>query len=162
VVGASLEHGVAVGATLHYVDAGIDTGAVIERRLLSVRPGDTDLAALELGVMELSAEMMADAVEGIVRRGEVPAGTAQAGRYPLFRWLDAAGQARHRAVAATGRAHRLYEAWRPLCVNLERGILPPHVSSAPPSITLQPVARPTAVSAEKGTLSAPELIREVR
>jgi folate-dependent phosphoribosylglycinamide formyltransferase PurN len=146
VVGASLEHGVAVGATLHYVDPGIDTGAVIERRLLPVRPDDTDLAALELAAMELSAEMMADAVEAIVRRGEVPAGTTQAGRYPLFRWPDAAGQARQSAVAATGRAHHLYEAWRPLCVDPERGILPPDVSPAPPSLTLQPVASPPAVS----------------
>lgn len=146
VVGASLEHGVAVGATLHYVDPGIDTGAVVERRLLSVRPDDTRLGTLERAAMELSAEMMADAVEAIVRRGEVPAGTVQAGRYPLFRWLDAAGQARQRALAATGRAHQLYEAWRPLCVDIERGILPPHVSSAPPSLTLQPVVSPAAVS----------------
>lgn len=146
VVGASLEHGVAVGATLHYVDPGIDTGAIIERRLLSIRPDDTLLGTLELAAMELSAEMMADAVEAIVRRGEVPAGTAQAGRYPLFRWLDAAGQARQSAVAATGRAHQLYEAWRPLCVDPARGILPPHVSSAPPSLTLQPVVSPAAVS----------------
>lgn len=146
VVGASLEHGVAVGATIHYVDAGIDTGAVIERRLLSVRPDGTHLGALELAVMELSAEMMADAVEAIVRRGEVPAGTAQAGRYPLFRWLDAAGQARQSAVAASGRAHQLYEAWRPLCVDQERGTLPPHVSTAPPSLTLQPIVSPPAVS----------------
>jgi folate-dependent phosphoribosylglycinamide formyltransferase PurN len=146
VVGASLEHGVAVGATLHYVDPGIDTGAVIERRLLPVRPDDTDLAALELAAMELSAEMVADAVEAIVRRGEVPAGTTQAGRYPLFRWPDAAGQARQSAVAATGRAHQLYDAWRPLCVDPERGILPPHVSPAPPSLTLQLVASLPAVS----------------
>lgn len=146
VVGASLEHGVALGATLHYVDPGIDTGAIIERRLLSVRPDDTRLGALELAAMELSAEMMADAVEAIVRRGEVPAGTAQAGRYPLFRWPDAAGQARQGAVAATGRAHQLYEAWRPLCVDPERGILPPHLSSPLPSLTLQPVAPPPAES----------------
>lgn len=144
VVGASLEHGVGLGATLHYVDPGIDTGPVIERRLISVAPGGTSLEALELACAELGGEMMADAVEGIVRRGEVPAGASQTARYPLFRWPDAAGRAAQQALAAAGRAHQLYEAWRPLCVDAARGLLPAGELQAPPSLALQPAALPAA------------------
>ncbi len=142
ITGASLEHGVALGATLHYVDRGIDTGAVIERRLAPVGTGDTSLGGLELASHQLAAEMMADAVEAIVRRGEVPAGTAQTVRYPLFRWPDAEGMRRHREIAASGRAHALYEAWRPLCADPGRGILPSGAVEPPPTLTLQPVATP--------------------
>ncbi|HEX2079397.1 MAG TPA: formyltransferase family protein [Longimicrobium sp.] len=142
VIGAALEHGVALGATLHYVDRGIDTGAVIERRLIPVAPGGAELDALDQACMELAAEMMADAVESIVRRGEVAAGTAQTVRYPLFRWPDAAGKVRHQALAAAGRAYELYEAWRPLCVDDARGLLPAGELQAPPVLALEPVAAP--------------------
>lgn len=140
ITGASLEHGVALGASLHYVDRGIDTGAVIERRLAAVTPADTNLGALELACHVLAAEMMADTVEAIVRRGEVPAGVTQTARYPLFRWGDAEEMRKHRALAATGRAHALYEAWRPLCTDEGRGTLPAAAFDPPSTITLKPVA----------------------
>ncbi|HYH81862.1 MAG TPA: formyltransferase family protein [Longimicrobium sp.] len=140
ITGASLEHGVALGATLHRVDREIDTGAVVERRLVAAGPGDTHLGDLELACHQLAAEMMADAVEGIVRRGETPAGVPQTVRYPLFRWPDDVGMRRHHALAAAGRAHALYEAWRPLCADAARGILPPGPIDPPPTLTLEPVA----------------------
>ncbi|HET7460873.1 MAG TPA: formyltransferase family protein [Longimicrobium sp.] len=138
--GPALEHGVALGATLHYVDGGIDTGAVIERRLVAVAEDETRLAALDLACWELAAEMMADAVEGIVRRGEVPRGVPQAARYPLFRWPSQDDLRRHAEVAASGRAWALYDLWRPLCVDPERNLLPSYDFEAPPSLTLEPVA----------------------
>jgi folate-dependent phosphoribosylglycinamide formyltransferase PurN len=139
VAGAALEHGVALGATLHAVDRGIDTGAVIERRLLRVAPEDTDLAALDLRCWELAAEMMADAVEAIVRRGEVPRGVPQPVRYPLFRWPSAEEMDRHVALAATGRAYELYRAWAPLCVDPARGLLPRDDFAGPETVTVRPV-----------------------
>ena len=113
VVGHSLEQGIALGATVHYVDRGIDTGAVVARRLLAVEPGPASLAALELAADELAAEMMADVVEAIVRRGEHPAGAPQAERFPLYRWPLVADRPRHEALAASGRAAELFERWRP-------------------------------------------------
>ena len=138
IVGASLAHGVALGATVHLVDRGIDTGPPVERRLLAARPEDTDLDALEVACDELAAEMMADVVEGIARGGAVPAGAPQTVRYPLFRWEDAEGRRHHGALAAAGRAHALYEAWRPLCTDA-RGTLPARFEP-PATMTLEPVA----------------------
>jgi phosphoribosylglycinamide formyltransferase-1 len=131
VVGHSLEQGVAVGATVHLVDRGIDTGAVVARRLLPVAPGPASLAALELAADELAAEMMADVVEGIVRRGERPQGIPQEGRFPLFRWPPVAERPRHEALAASGRAFELFEAWRTRCTDTTRWTLPAEPFDAP-------------------------------
>jgi len=131
VVGHSLEQGVALGATVHLVDRGIDTGAVVARRLLAVQPGPASLAALELAADELAAEMMADAVEAIVRRGELPRGVPQAGRFPLHRWPPAAERPRHEALAKAGRAFELFERWRPLCTDATRWTLPAEPFAAP-------------------------------
>ncbi|MBV9879167.1 MAG: hypothetical protein JO180_01670 [Gemmatirosa sp.] len=141
VTGASLDHGVAIGATLHRVDRGIDTGAVLDRRIVAVGPDDRDLAALEAASYRLAAEMMADAVETLVRHGTLPAGMTQTTRYPLFRWPDDEGMRRHHALAAAGRAFELDRAWRPLCRDTARGVLPTAPLDAPPVMTLAPVQR---------------------
>jgi len=138
VTGASLECGVALGATVHRVDQGIDTGAILTRRLVEVEPTDVDLGRLETLTYCVAAEMMADIVDGIVRGEGVPMGLAQTVRYPLFRWPDADGMRRHFALAATGRAHALHLAWRPLCTDLARGILPDVAFDAPKETTLAP------------------------
>jgi folate-dependent phosphoribosylglycinamide formyltransferase PurN len=145
IVGHSLEQGVALGATLHWVDRGIDTGAVVERRLVSIPRGPATLAALELAADELAAEMLADAVESLVRGGAVPDGAQQSARYPLFRWPTEDGKRAHEALAAAGRAHDLFEAWRPLCEDGARLTL--HADLAPPAtIALQPSASPAPAS----------------
>jgi phosphoribosylglycinamide formyltransferase-1 len=131
IVGHSLEQGVALGATVHLVDRGIDTGAVVARRLLPVQPGPASLAALELAADELAAEMMADVVEAIVRRGEVPRGIAQDARFPLYRWPPAAERPVHEALAKSGRAFELFERWRPLCTDTTRWTLPAEPFAAP-------------------------------
>jgi folate-dependent phosphoribosylglycinamide formyltransferase PurN len=139
VTGAALDHGVALGATLHFVDPGIDTGPVIERRLLPVAAEDTELRSLERASEELAAELIADAVESIVRRGDAPAGVAQTARYPLFRWPDVEGRGRQRDAARAGRAHALYQEWRTLCTGPERDVLPTLLVDAPATTMLEPV-----------------------
>jgi methionyl-tRNA formyltransferase len=133
VTGHSLEQGIALGATVHYVDRGIDTGPVVARRLLAVEPGPASLGALELAADELAAEMMADVVEGIVRRGEHPQATPQTERLSLYRWPLVAERPRHEALAASGRAWELFERWRPLAMDDGRWTLPPEL--APPIAT---------------------------
>jgi folate-dependent phosphoribosylglycinamide formyltransferase PurN len=111
VVGYSLAAGVALGATVHHVDAGIDTGAIVARRLMPVPPGPSSLLSLERAADAFAADLMVDVVAGI-RRGEHPAVLPQPERHPLHR-LDAAALDRpaHEALARAGRAGELFERW---------------------------------------------------
>lgn len=59
VVGCALMHGAPVGSTIHYVDEGIDTGSIIERRLLSIQPKWT-LEDIEREADQLSIQMLVD------------------------------------------------------------------------------------------------------
>jgi hypothetical protein len=115
VMGHSLASGVALGATVHLVDAGIDTGAIVARRLLEVPPGPASLRELEVASAELAADLMAEVVEAIVRRGEPVVGMAQPERFGLFRAEDPQERSDHQALARAGRAGELFERWRPLC-----------------------------------------------
>jgi hypothetical protein len=81
--------------------------------------------------------MMADAVQTIVRGGEPPAGMPQSIRYPLFTFPTDDDTRRHHALLADGRARELFEAWRPLCADPERLILPDDLAT-PATVTLRP------------------------
>lgn len=137
VVGHSLTVGVPVGATLHYIDPSIDTGPLVERRLLEMPDGGVPLARLEEGAARLCAALMADAVEEILRTGEAPAAVPQPVRFPLFRWTDAGGRLAQEALAEAGRASELLNLWRPLCDEALR--LRPDHFDAPPPFTPRPL-----------------------
>jgi hypothetical protein len=136
VVGHSLAQGIPVGASVHYVDRTIDTGAIVERRLLPVGPGAVPLQELERDAGRLAVRMMADVVEAILRTGEAPPASTQPMRYPLLRWPDAEGRLALRALAEAGRAHELYAAWEPRCPG---GVVPPDLFQAPPPFDTPPL-----------------------
>jgi folate-dependent phosphoribosylglycinamide formyltransferase PurN len=118
VVGYSLEQQVALGATVHFVDAGIDTGPVVARRLLPVPAGPAALRDLETAVDVVAAELMTDVVEALVRRGERPTGVPHDERFPLNRLASAAvDRPAHEALAESGRAAALFDRWSPLAVD---------------------------------------------
>jgi len=52
------------GVTVHYVDPGVDTGAILLQEELPVLAGDT-LERLEVRTMQLCARLMLDAVQGV-------------------------------------------------------------------------------------------------
>ncbi|MFP5380850.1 MAG: formyl transferase [Gammaproteobacteria bacterium] len=74
-----------VGCTLHYIDAGIDTGRLIAHISPEVGAGDTELVLFWRAVQD-SAEVYAEAVARIAR-GE-PLGVAQPGRGRLYQVKD--------------------------------------------------------------------------
>ena len=145
--------GVAVGASCHRVDPGIDTGPVISRRLLPVRGSET-LELLEERAVALGTALLVDVVADAVERRALPEGRVQRERYPLCRWQDAQGRAAAAELLAAGRASELYHRWKPLCRTPESDelldVIPPE--SVPPvavapsrSHPPQPVSEPATV-----------------
>jgi folate-dependent phosphoribosylglycinamide formyltransferase PurN len=108
VVRGSLLRGVPIGATVHVVDRGIDTGPVLARRLTTV-DRVCGLAALEHAADTTAIELMADTAADIVRNRQLPTSTRLHFDAPLLRIRDMASnrEAADRLLAA-GKAVRLY------------------------------------------------------
>lgn len=77
-----------VGCTLHYIDAGIDTGRLIAHVSPAVRKGDTELVLFWRAVKD-SAEVYAEAISRLGQRE--PLGAAQPGKGRLY-------QVKHRGL----------------------------------------------------------------
>jgi hypothetical protein len=105
--------GVPLGASAFRVDPGIDTGPVLERRLLPVHGGETP-AQLWDALHGLWVEMTADLVQAALAAPLAP-GTPQPGRFPLCRSSTAAERAAAAAAVLRGDARALFERWRPRC-----------------------------------------------
>ncbi len=110
-VGRSLEQGVACGATCHWVDAGIDTGDLIERRLLRVDPDWRTLDELQRANRQNMVDLLVD-VTARAAAGQVLRRVGQTARFPYCRWLSAAEQAALAGPLAAGRAQQLFDHWK--------------------------------------------------
>jgi phosphoribosylglycinamide formyltransferase-1 len=65
----ALAHGVRItGCTCHYVDAGVDTGPIIDQRAVRIEDGDTE-ETLHERIKVLEREMLVDVVGTLVRSG---------------------------------------------------------------------------------------------
>jgi hypothetical protein len=112
--GNSLLRGVPLGCTAFRVDAGIDTGRILARRLVPVRGGET-LAALRDAMIGLWVEMTADVI-ATAQAGPLPPGEPQPGRFPLCPTLATAEErAPVDAAVLRGDAKTLFDRWLPLC-----------------------------------------------
>jgi len=109
----SVLRGVPLGASAFRVDPGIDTGPVLERRLLPVRGGETT-AQLWEALHALWVEMTADLVRAALA-GPLAPGTPQTGRFPLCRNSTAAERDAAAEAVRRGEARALFERWLPLC-----------------------------------------------
>lgn len=125
VPGHSLRLGVPLGATLHFIDAGIDTGDLIQRRLLSVSQPASTLREVSLALDELGAKLLADVAFGIAQTGETPLSTSQTARFPLHKWQDAPGLRAANDLAKAGRALELFKAYQGLTDGPPHYTLPP-------------------------------------
>jgi hypothetical protein len=85
-----------VGCTLHYIDAGIDTGRLIAHISPEVREGDSELVLFWRAVRD-SAEVFADAIGLLEQGGRL--GTVQAGKGRLYQVRDR-GLRHERVLAA--------------------------------------------------------------
>ncbi len=85
VVGRAVLDGGPVGATIHFVDAGIDTGRIVSRIEVPIAAGDS-LDSLQQRVEAAGADGLADAAARLLRDGHIETET-QAERHPLSRRL---------------------------------------------------------------------------
>ena len=115
--GNSLLREVPLGSTAFRVDPGIDTGAILQRRLVPVRGTETH-AELRDALFQLWVEMTADWIAAAAA-GPIPAGTPQAGRFPICRTIGAADEPAVTRLFGEGAAQRLFDRWTPLCAPLD-------------------------------------------
>ena len=101
VVAHAILNGDPVGATVHFVDAGIDTGRVVSQA--EVPPARPDsLASLQERVETAGAIALAEAVERLFTDGSLPAAT-QTGRHPICRHVTRAQRREAEARLREGR-----------------------------------------------------------
>jgi folate-dependent phosphoribosylglycinamide formyltransferase PurN len=110
VVPQAIRRDVPVGVTGHFVDAGIDTGAVLIRRLVPVTASDT-LHSLRQKAYAVCVQVM---VELVVKacRGESLEGVRQTRRFPYCKAPSAELLAEIDATIREGKARDIYERWR--------------------------------------------------
>lgn len=123
VVGRSLERGVPVGCTLHYVTEKVDAGGVIDRRLVEVTEG-VPLAELQARANQLGVEMLVDLVAEVAAKGSAPAAVPQEGRFSLSRRSSWSERRALDRAARAGLARDLFESWKGYTVDGEHYRLP--------------------------------------
>lgn len=122
----SLLRGVPLGSTAFRVDAGIDTGPILERRLVSVTGGES-AAGLRAALYRLWVEMTVD-LAAAACASPLPAGAAHPARFPLCRTVSDA-EADVEGAVGRGVAKALFDRWRPRCD--ARLVLPEHADAEP-------------------------------
>jgi methionyl-tRNA formyltransferase len=110
VVARSVQQGVPVGVTVHFVDPGIDTGAVIQRELVPVTAIDT-LRTLSLKADARCVSMLVEVISSACEGAELK-GVPQGSRYPLNRWAGAEETEEVGKLVEGGAALRAFEEWR--------------------------------------------------
>ena len=131
VVGRALQRNIAVGATCHYVNTGIDKGNIIERRLLPVTGEEASLSDIELETQFLMLQMMVDVVAKQVAVGQIPKATPQTYEHPLCRWLSPDERRLMDQEIAQGKAKRLLDLWSASLPDKYNLILPPNFEAPP-------------------------------
>lgn len=114
VVEHSILRGVAVGMTCYVVDTGIDTGAIVRRRLLDVTQVEPSLTDIEQAGLRAGANLLAEVIRDSIAAAAMPATTIQTERFPLCQWLPVEQRGEVDALVAAGRARELFDEWAPL------------------------------------------------
>ena len=106
----SLLRDVALGATGHFIDVGIDTGPTVLRYLLPVE-SETNREQLESGLNDLSVGIMFEMVTRAAR-GEALSTESQRERFPYCRRVSSEDRERADRLMRSGKARELYLKWR--------------------------------------------------
>jgi methionyl-tRNA formyltransferase len=110
VIENSIERRIAVGVTAHLVHAGLDTGPILQRRLVPVLELDT-LETLRRKALELCAGLVVDTVSSFSPESQLPISKEHA-RYPACTWPTADALRQIELDVAAGIPRKVYAAWR--------------------------------------------------
>jgi folate-dependent phosphoribosylglycinamide formyltransferase PurN len=131
VVAGAIRCGVPIGCTCHYVDRGVDTGMIIERRLLPITGADNSLSQLENAANTLAVGTLADVIAEQIIRGVVPVAIEQRSKFPVNKWASAGERQMIDQQIREGRALMLFDGWRPSCIDQRRYQLPSDFDANP-------------------------------
>ncbi|CAN5415824.1 hypothetical protein BH09GEM1_BH09GEM1_35760 [soil metagenome] len=102
----SVLRGIPLGATCHFIDAGIDTGPILLRYLLPIR-GEKTVPELTARLTDLTTAMMLEVVTRLWR-GESLAAETQEERFPYCGRISSAEQREAAQLLERGKAEELY------------------------------------------------------
>ena len=122
VVARAIEKGIPIGGTCHFVDSMIDTGRIIERRLLSIDK-QYSLSELESRAGDLVVEMMVDIVRKITVDATIPESREQKGRFPICKRVEPNERVHLNSLVQTGKPHQMFAEWLEHCTDSEKKIL---------------------------------------
>lgn len=117
VVGRGVLRGLPMGATCHYVEPGIDTGPIIERRLLPIEGAEKTLEEVEQKADELCVRMLVDLCAEQLLRGERPPSAPQTSRVPLCRWLTTSERNTAEKMIRAGVLQSRFTEWQRFVVD---------------------------------------------
>jgi hypothetical protein len=115
VVSRAVERGIPVGGTCHYVDKKVDTGNIIERRLLQLNEKYYSLSELELNADALASNMMVQLIESIVRRKEIPKCYPQKEMFPVCKWMSQEDKVKLNVLLEDRVPSRVFKEWARHC-----------------------------------------------
>ena len=113
------------GVTIHLMDVGLDTGAILLQKRLEVPDGIGELL-LEQRLADSGAELLREALSGLAagRIQPVPQESARATRYPLPDSEDFVVTPERPARWAYNFARGLYTREVPICIRVRRPAVP--------------------------------------
>jgi methionyl-tRNA formyltransferase len=117
VVARAIERGFPIGGTCHFVNSKIDTGDIVERRLLPVENRVYSLTELELKTDLLAAEVMADTIYNIIRENKTPRRYAQNQRFNICKWMSLEERSELEISLKSKRPTNLFKNWLKYCVD---------------------------------------------
>ncbi len=126
VVEHSLLRGIPAGVTTHFVETGIDTGAIVHRALIPVTPQDS-LDSLRRKATTRCTELLVESIAAI-GRGEPLASIRQTMSFPYCKRPSRAETAEASRLVRRGHARALYQSWRD---HYQSDTLPPWDEAGP-------------------------------
>ena len=115
VVGRSLQRGIAAGATIHFVNSGIDEGDIIKRRLVDASLTFNSLSDVEIKADNLAIDLLIETLVGDIASGNIPKRIDQLKKYNYCRWLDESARKSMDQQVKEGLPSLLFLKWKPLC-----------------------------------------------